>query len=80
MGGHHRGQPPLRSGSKVTQPEEQPSAIRVLPPDYNPNVDGGRIAWQLFDSWMVPPREVFLRKNDEGETIVLAYGGHPIVL
>ena len=61
-------------------PEERPSSIKVLPVDYNPSIDGGRTAWELFGDWMVQPTEVFLRKNDEGETIVLAYGGFPIVL
>jgi hypothetical protein len=52
----------------------------VLPPDYNPNEDRGKQAWELFDDWMVPPDEVFIRKNEYGESVVLAYGGREITL
>ena len=60
--------------------EERPSAIRVLPPEYNANEDRGAAAFELFADWMVQPESVFLRRNEVGETIVLAYGGYPIVV
>jgi hypothetical protein len=60
--------------------EETPSAFRRLPPEYNPHMDGGRTASELFDKWMVPPTSIWVRRNDEGENIVLAFGGAEIVL
>lgn len=62
------------------QGEPRPSDIKILPPDYNPNVDGGQAAWELFEHWMIRPDEVYLRRNEYGESVVFAFGGHPIVI
>lgn len=56
-------------------PVQQPSSIKSLPPEYNPNMDQGWAAKELFSDWHIYPDSVWVRRNDEGENIVIAFGG-----
>lgn len=56
---------------------EVPPVTRIqrLPDWYNPNVDQGRMAVELFLGWEEPPERVEVRRDEAGHNIALAYGG-----
>lgn len=58
------------------EPTEAPvTRIERLPEWYNPNVDQGRMAVELFLGWAVPPEMVVVRKDENGHNVAIAYGG-----
>lgn len=54
--------------------------IKELPEWYNPNVDGGRYALELFLDWDEPPDSISIRKTEENKNIAIAHGGHQFVV
>lgn len=59
----------------IEPPEPPVTRIERLPDWYNPNVDQGRMAVELFEGWSVLPDRVEVRRTEEGGNVAVAYGG-----
>ena len=61
-----------------THEEPQITKIIPLPDGYNPNMDGGRLVFELFLNWCFMPEDVAIRRTEQGQSVAIAYGGQEI--